>query len=74
MSCNHFSEADAGSACLGGCIFVQVITVGDELFSGVPDVLGGELPSSLNQGDHHIHIPLQIWEEPASTYSPCSIS
>ena len=46
---------------------MQVVVVGDELHGGVPDVLGGELPSSLNERDHNVHIPFQIWEKPAGT-------
>lgn len=43
---------------------MQVIIVGDELHGGVPDVLGGELPSPLNERDHDVGVPLQVWEEP----------
>ncbi len=50
---------------LGGCIHMQVIVVGNELHGGVPDVLGGELASPLNEGNHDVYVPLQVREEPA---------
>lgn len=54
-------------AYLGGSILVEIIIVGDQLYSGVPDVLGGELASPLNKCDHDVNIPLQVWEESALT-------
>lgn len=50
---------------LCGSICMQIIIVGDELHGGVPDVLGRELARSLYKRDHHICVPLKVWEEPA---------
>ncbi len=44
---------------------MQVVIVGDELYGGVPDVLGGELASPLDEGNHDVCVPLQVREEPA---------
>ena len=49
---------------------MEVIIVGDELHCGVPDVLGGELPSTLNERDHDICVPLQVWEKPVKQKMP----
>lgn len=59
---------------LGGCIHMQVVIVGDELYGGVPDVLGGELASPLNEGDHNVCVPLQIREEPANRLIAAGLS
>ena len=47
---------------------MQIIIVGDELHCGVPDVFCRELAGSLNQGDHDISVPLQVWEEPTASH------
>ena len=51
---------------LSGCIHMQVVIVGDELHGGVPDVLGGELASPLNERNHDVCVPLQVREESAT--------
>ncbi len=53
---------------------MQVIVVGDELHGGVPDVLGGELTSPLNERNHDVCVPLQVWEEPANKLSAARLS
>ena len=59
--------ADGADLC--GCVSVKVIVVGDELHCGVPDVLGRELPSTLDERNHDICVPLQVWEKPAKQES-----
>ena len=53
---------------------MQVIIVGDELHSGVPDVLGGKLASPLNQRNHDICVPLQVRKEPATKLIAAALS
>ncbi len=59
---------------LGGCIHMQIIIVGDELHGGVPDVLGGELASPLNERNHDVCVPLQVREEPATKLIAAGLS
>ena len=45
---------------------MQVLVVADDLYGGVPDVLGGKLASTVNECQHDIHVPAEVWEESAN--------
>ena len=60
------------AAHLAGGILMQALVVGDELEGGVPDVARGKLACTLYEGQHHVHIPLQIGIEPAPQAQPIS--
>lgn len=45
---------------------MQILIVADDLDGGVPDVLGRKLARPVNQRQHHIHVPMEVWEKPAS--------
>ena len=51
---------------LVGSIFMEILIIADDLDRRMPNVLGCKLASSVNQRQHHIHVPAQVREEPES--------
>lgn len=56
-----------------GSIDMKLWVVCDELHDGMPDLLGGKLPSALDKHEADVHIPFQVWVEPANADPSISV-